>query len=135
MKKFRSKLEERVNDNLHSRGLMPLYETDKVRYSIHKYRTYIPDFKIRDVYIEVKGYWRAEDRASFLSMLASNPGIKIFVAFQNPAVKIAKGAKSSLGEWATAHAIPWCSIPIPPEFLDAWLQGNRVTHEMPKMQT
>ena len=49
----RSKLEDQVAENLETHGYSATYEQDKFKYVIS--RTYRPDFKVGDFYIEVKG--------------------------------------------------------------------------------
>ena len=49
-------------------------------YTLH--RRYCPDFKIGDVYIEVKGVVCRADEV--LSVIRNNPDLRIFVALQRP---------------------------------------------------
>ena len=121
----RSKLEAEVEAALAAQGFQPEYEKEKIPYILH--RKYTPDFKVGDVYIEVKGWWPAAERTKFLSVILSNPGLNIFVALQRPFTAISKGSKTSYAKWCDKHGIAWCPTPIPPAFIDQWLRGKRVT--------
>lgn len=131
--RFRSELEQRVHADLIGRGLVPRYEESKVPYLVQEAKLYVPDFQVGDVFIEVKGYWPREERMKLITVLRCNPEIKLFVAFQNPYTRIHKGSRTTYGAWASRHAIPWCSVPIPDTFLQSWLNGQATTHEMPKV--
>ena len=137
MTKYRSKLEEKVVADLHERGLMPRYEPCSIPYTMTSYHSYTPDLQIGDVFVEIKGYWSGPDRKKFLAFMRSNPDVKIFVAFQDPKVKLYRDSRTTLGKWATDKGIPWCQTPIPPKFIQAWLDGERITqtlpHEVPKV--
>ena len=87
-KDHRSKLEDEVEQALLDRGLSPQYEPDKFEYTLH--RKYCPDFKIGDVYIEVKGWWPSSERMKFLSVIRNNPELRIFVALQRPNQRLSK---------------------------------------------
>ena len=62
----RSTLEERVQKNLDSRGVAYEYEPCKLPYTVE--RNYIPDLKIGDIFIEVKGYFRQDAQRKMRSM-------------------------------------------------------------------
>ena len=124
-KEHRSKLEDQVEEALINQGLSPVYEPDKFEYVLH--RKYKPDFRLGDVYIEVKGWWPSAERTKFLAVVTHNPDLKIFVAMSRPFQKISKTSKTSLAKWCDKHGICWCPIPIPPWYLQQWFQGKRPT--------
>ena len=72
--KFRSKLEENVASLLEGLGISYEYESEKLSYVIE--HRYTPDFKLPNYkYLEVKGYWDAEDRRKILAVKKDNPDI------------------------------------------------------------
>ena len=128
-KEQRSGLEDKVEDALREQGFNPEYEKESFPYVLH--RKYRPDFKIGDVHIEVKGWWPSDQRQKFLSVVINNPDLKIFVAIQRPHQTLNKKSKTTYAQWATRYGIAWCPIPIPKEFLEQWLQGERPTCHVP----
>jgi len=54
-REHRSQLEQEVEQALVCQGLTPRYESEKFSYVLHK--KYTPDFKVGEVYVEVKGWW------------------------------------------------------------------------------
>ncbi|MGB0352030.1 MAG: hypothetical protein ACPGDC_08860 [Synechococcus sp.] len=126
---FRSKLEQQVSAQLQQLGLPHQYETEKFRYTLT--RRYTPDFKVGDVYIEVKGWWPPEERTKFLAVVFSNPELRIFVALQRPLQAINKQSSTSYAAWCQKHGIPWCPIPIPSDFLQQWIDGQRPSFHVP----
>ena len=103
-KDHRSKLEDQVEQALLKQGLTPKYEPDKFDYTLH--RRYCPDFKIGDVYIEVKGWWPSAERTKFLSVIRNNPDLRIFVALQRPSQRLSKQSKTTLRGGAPRTASP-----------------------------
>lgn len=122
---FRCRLESEVANALAELGHSATYESDKFVYYLKK--RYKPDFKIGDVYIEVKGWWPAAERSKFLAVVVNNPDLRIFVALQNPNIKLSKKSKTTYAQWCEKHGIAWCPIPIPPDFIQSWLSGSRCT--------
>ena len=125
-KEHRSRLEDQVEEALLKQGLAPQYEPDKFEYVLH--RKYKPDFKVGDVYIEVKGWWPPPERTKFLAVIMNNPELKIFVALQRPNLTLNKKSSTTYAQWCNKYGVAWCPIPIPPEFLDRWLNGERPTY-------
>lgn len=128
-KEHRSKLEDQVEQALAAQGLSPSYETDKFDYVLH--RKYTPDFKVGDVYIEVKGWWPSAERTKFLAVVMNNPGLRIFVALQRPFLTLSKTSKTTYAAWCERHGIAWSPIPIPQDFMNEWLAGSRPTFRAP----
>jgi hypothetical protein len=128
-REHRSQLEQQVEEALVSQGLAPQYETEKFSYVLHK--KYTPDFKVGEVYVEVKGWWPSAERTKFLAVIMNNPGLPIFVALQRPHLTLSKQSKTTYAQWCTKHGIAWCPIPIPPDFMQQWLNGARPTFHVP----
>lgn len=128
-REHRSQLEQDVEQALQSQGYQPQYETEKFPYVLH--RKYTPDFRVGDVYVEVKGWWPSAERAKFLSVIFSNPDLPIFVALQRPLLTLSKQSKTTYAQWCSKHGIAWCPIPIPPDFMARWMNGERVTSPVP----
>lgn len=128
-REHRSNLETQVEESLIAQGLSPSYETEKFPYVLH--RKYTPDFKVGNVYVEVKGWWPSAERTKFLQVIVNNPGLPIFVALQRPTLTLSKTSKTTYAQWCTKHGIAWCPIPIPPDFMAQWLDGQRPTFHAP----
>lgn len=124
-KEHRSKLEDQVEKALALQGFSPSYEVDKFDYVLHK--KYTPDFRVGDVYIEVKGWWPSAERTKFLAVVLNNPDLRIFVALQRPQLTLSKTSKTTYSAWCEKHGIAWSPIPIPLEFMNEWLAGSRPT--------
>ena len=110
---MRSGLEEQVAKLLDELKIDYTYETDKVKYVIES--NYIPDFKVGNIYLETKGYFKAADRRKMLAVKKGNPDLDIRLVFQAPHNKISKKSKTTYAMWATKHGFKWCphyAIPI-----------------------
>lgn len=128
----RSKLEEKVGHDFDQLQLKHSYEPDKFEYQLT--RRYTPDFKVEcehPFYVEVKGWWQAEDRNKFLAVVLSNPDLPIFVALQRPFQTISKTSKTTYAAWCARWGIRWTPIPISKEFLMRWANGERCTSPVP----
>jgi hypothetical protein len=125
----RSGLEGAVEKALREQGFSTSYETEKFDYVLHK--KYTPDFKVGNVYIEVKGWWPSSERTKFLAVVMHNPTLRIFVALQKPHTTLSKLSKTTYAMWCQKYGIAWCPTPIPTEFINQWLSGARVTYHVP----
>ena len=110
---MRSGLEKQVADLLKQLKVEYEYESEYFPYVIeHKY---IPDFRVGDVYLETKGYFKPSDRRKMLAVKRCNPDLDIRLVFQAPHNKISKRSKTTYSMWAEKHGFPWCAyyaIPI-----------------------
>ena len=137
-KDHRSKLEDEVEKALLGLGLSPKYEPEKFEYTLH--RKYTPDFLLGEdvngnkVWVEVKGWFPSADRMKILSVIRNNPELKIFIALQKPGQRLNKTSKTTLAGWCQKYGIPWSPIPIPPEFIDQWMQGKQPTFHVPAVK-
>ena len=71
----KSTLEERVQENLDARGVVYEYEPCKLPYVVE--RNYVPDLRIGDMYIEIKGYFRQDAQRKMRSIKEQNPDLDI----------------------------------------------------------
>ena len=107
--KFRSKLEESVASLLEGLGISYEYETERLSYVIE--HRYTPDFKLPNYkYLEVKGYWDAEDRRKILAVKKDNPDIDLRMVFQSPYNTISRKSKTTYAQWCEKLKIPWTSF-------------------------
>ena len=130
---FRSGLERKVNEFLLQQELAFFYEAERFPYYLK--RQYTPDFKVVgekfEFWIEVKGRWQSEDRNKFLAVITNNPDLNIFVALQTPLQTISKQSKTTYCQWASKYGIAWCPCPIPQEFFNSWVNGQKLTYPAP----
>jgi hypothetical protein len=117
--RYKSKWEVEVAEQLEKQGIPLHYEEDVIQYTIPESNNkYHPDFRIsKDVFLEAKGKWVAQDRKKHLLLKEQHPDIKIYIIFQNANQKIRKGSKTSYGDWATKHGIEWSHKVIKKEWL------------------
>ena len=111
---FRSRLEAEVWKSRPQReNLSSSYESEKLAYTLHK--KYIPDFIFewsdgRKLYVEVKGYFRPEDKPKMKAVKASNPELDIrFV--------LANGNKRDT-DWCDKYGFPYAIRNIPEAWFD-----------------
>lgn len=120
----RSTLEERVQRNLDKRGVAYEYEPCKLPYVVE--RNYVPDLRIGDMFIEIKGYFRQDAQRKMRNMKEQHPELDIRFLFQknNSTVQGAKrrkdGTKMTCAEWAERHGFIYAEGIIP----DEWLQNT-----------
>ena len=110
---MRSNLETQVADLLTQLNIPYEYESEKLDYVLEA--RYIPDFKVGDIYLECKGYFKATDRRKMLAVKKLQPELDIRFVFHAPYNKINKKSKTTYAMWAEKHGFPWCAsyaIPI-----------------------
>lgn len=115
----RSNLETSVLHMLKKiKGVNAEYECTKIPYTVQK--NYVPDFTIltkdgRTVHIEVKGWFRPEDRVKMRAVKASNPTIDVrFVFGANN--KLAKGSQMTYSDWCEKYDFMYAFNTIPKEW-------------------
>lgn len=116
----RSTLEADVLRDLNERQIDWLYESERLPYTIEA--VYKPDILLhtrsgKEIHIEVKGWFRPEDRRKLKAVREAHPGKDIRLLFDNPRKKIAKGAKSTNAEWCDRNDFLWCQYVVPVEWL------------------
>ena len=104
---YRSNLEKNVADLLDELEVNYEYECTKLNYFIEA--NYIPDFKVRGIYLEAKGFFKPSDRRKMLAVKRQHPELDIRFVFQAPYNKINKKSKTTYAMWAEKHGFPWCA--------------------------
>lgn len=107
---YKSKLEKKVGVLL---GGKWVYESVSLQYVQH--RKYTPDFvkeaEDGDIYIEVKGFFRAGDQSKYLSIRDSlEENEELVFIFSSPIKPCRKGTKLTMGGWAEKHGFRYCSV-------------------------
>lgn len=113
--RFRSKLEHKIwNERPKPRGVKAEYETELLYYSIPK--RYKPDFIFTrrngtKVYVEVKGFFRQEDKQKMKAVKSCHPDLDIRMVF---------GYYSDENKaWCEKNGFPFAVGHVPKE----WLSG------------
>lgn len=105
----RNKFEKKVWDQLVEADIKFDYEPQAFPYIIEA--RYWPDFYIKrtKIYVELKGYFRPEDKRKLKSFKKSNPKIDIRIVFMK--------ANDNYIRWAEKNGFPWAESSIPKEWL------------------
>ncbi len=106
--KFRSKFEKAVADKLKKLKKPFAYETEKYEYVLPP-KKYVIDFKVGDVYLEVKGYLDYEERLKMLAVKEAYPNLNICFVFMKPHQKLPRQKKTH-AEWAVENGFKWVSL-------------------------
>ena len=115
---YRSGLEETISQQLTKLSVPVLYETEKVKYEVNEVRTYTPDFKLPNgIIIESKGRFVAADRKKHLLIQKQHLFLDIRFVFSNSRAKIAKGSKTTYGDWCDKHGFLYADKLIPEEWI------------------
>ena len=115
---YRSGLEETISLQLTKLFVPVLYETEKVKYEVNEVRTYTPDFKLPNgIIIESKGRFVAADRKKHLLIQKQHLFLDIRFVFSNSRAKIAKGSKTTYGDWCDKHGFLYADKLIPEEWI------------------
>lgn len=119
--RYRSKLEERVADQLTDNGLEYGYETLKIPYVVPVRKAkYTPDFIIGDTVLEAKGRFRtAADRQKLILVKQQYPDLDLRLIFQRADLPIYKNSNTTYAQWAESNGFPYADKGKIPE---EWLQ-------------
>ena len=121
LKTYKSGLEQRIANQLSSAGIPFEYEKHKLRFVVPaRDAKYTPDFKIGNIYIEAKGYFRSPfERQKVVLAKEANPGTDIRFVFSDARKPIYKGSPTTYAKWAEDHGFQWATggeVPL------AWLK-------------
>jgi len=116
---YRSGLEDTISQDLKDRGVDFDYETLKIKWVLHKNKSYTPDFVLPNgVIIESKGRFVVDDRMKHLEIQKQHPELDIRFVFSNSRNKIRKGSKTTYGDWCDKHGFIYSDKRIPDEWLN-----------------
>ena len=101
------------------------YEPESWEYQ-YEVQHYTPDFKVGNVYVEVKGKATKETRNKLLAVKRCNPDRIIILRFLKGKNKISKGSKTTYIEWFTKHGFVCFDWNQEKEFLDFIKKSNGV---------
>ena len=114
--------EARVVSDLNSRSISFEYEPDKLPYTVQ--RNYIPDLRIGEMYVEVKGYFRQKAQRKMRNVKEQHPEKDIRFLFQRldspvqGAKKRKDGTKMTCAEWAERHNFKYAEKEIPDDWIN-----------------
>lgn len=117
---FRSGLEERIAEDLTSKGVGFSFEELVIPYvKPEKPAKYTPDFVLTNgIIIESKGRFLTEDRQKHLLIQRQHPFHDIRFVFSNSRTKISKRSKTTYADWCEKHDFLYADKEIP----EAWLK-------------
>ena len=104
-RKYRSTFEADVANALPKEFI---YEQERFPYVVE--RAYVPDFCKEDLWIEVKGFFRAGDVAKYKAIRKDYPDKRLIFVFSNPKKKVRKGAKMTMAQWAEKNGWEWTTL-------------------------
>lgn len=122
--KYRSRLEDRIANQLKQAGVTFAYEDLKIKYEVPKrHAKYTPDFTFGSIICEAKGRFRsAAERQKLLLVKEQYPELDIRLVFQNANLPIHKGSKTTYAQWANDNGFLWADKGVIPE---EWLLEAR----------
>jgi len=115
----KSGFENRIGKLLKKNGIT-LFTVDKIDYNIPK--RYTPDFKVGDMYIETKGYFRPSDRTKMRHVKLCNPELDIRLWFQKDEWLDPKTKATRYSEWAEKYGFPFH---VGEKFPEHWFEEMR----------
>lgn len=101
---MRSKFEKNVAKLFKKAKVAFEYEPTKVSYFIEA--VYTPDFKIGDIYIETKGFFKPEDRRKMIAVKQQHPELDIRMWFMQDNY-LTKAKKTKYSDWAKKNGFKY----------------------------
>lgn len=110
--KLRNKFEKKIHRQLTKAKIIFTYESMQIPYVLARH--YIPDFilytKTGKIYVETKGYLRADDKRKLVAVKRQNPSMDIRLVFYD--------SRLANTRWATKNGFKYAVGKIPKEWLD-----------------
>lgn len=134
--RYRSRLEERIAEQLEAAGIQFTYEGDWVPYTVPERKSrYLPDFTCPGrILIEGKGRFGgfrsdsdgAQERQKLILLKEQHPELEIRIVFQDARKPIYKGSKTTYAKWATDHGFQWSDKGrVPPAWIIEMQKGGK----------
>lgn len=119
--KLKGDLEPKVFAQLMTFPVSVTYESVQLPYTIVENRRYIPDFIVetpsgRTLYLEVKGYFRPDDRKKLAAVREAHPEKDIRLVFKTDNKLNAK-SPTRYSDWCKKHGWTYAVGPIPEEWM------------------
>tara|TARA_R100000541_G_scaffold9848_2_gene17666 strand:+ start:801 stop:1253 length:453 start_codon:yes stop_codon:yes gene_type:complete len=115
---YRSGLEHKLSIFLDKLNYLYEYESMKIEWEDLTYRTYTPDFILKNgIIIETKGRFLTADRKKHLCIKKQHPKLDIRFVFTNSKNKLSKGAKSNYAQWCIKYGFRYYDRIIPEDWL------------------
>ena len=125
IKGFRSQFEQRIAEDLVSRGIKFRYEREQDKLTWIKpatHHVYTPDYVLllpgdRKIYVEAKGRLTGDDMSKMIFVSQQHADLDIRWLFSNARTSAGRQKKTA-GEWASKHGFTWAEKVVP----DSWLK-------------
>ena len=130
----RSTTESKVFEDLQDRCVPFEYETTTLTYTTpaveHKY---IPDFKIGNIFVEFKGWFKPEDRVKMLLVTTQHPELDIRMLFMKDC-KLYKDSDTKYSDWCNKYGIKYAiGSTVPQEWIEeAYPKVKQIKRERKK---
>lgn len=115
---YRSGLEEKVADQIASKGIKVDYENMQIKFvQPAKQRRYTPDFILPNgIIIETKGRFTSADRQKHLMIQEQHPELDIRFVFSNYKNRLNKTSKTTYADWCEKNQFTYANKWIPEEW-------------------
>jgi hypothetical protein len=115
----RSSLETKILNDLDSRDVSYGYETIRVPYTVVSNRNYTPDVILNggEIWVEIKGWFKPEDRAKMRHIKSNYPDQDIRFVFAKPYNYLSSRSKTTYAQWCDKHGFIWAEKTIPNEWV------------------
>lgn len=118
--RYRSRLEDKIGEQLNAAGIAFAYEGERVPYTIpERIAKYLPDFRVGNIVLEGKGWFKtAAERQKLILVRECNPELDIRLVFSDANKRIYKGSPTTYAQWADTHGFKWSTKgAIPPQWI------------------
>jgi hypothetical protein len=89
------------------------YEPIRLTYTA-KPKSYVPDVVLANgIVLEIKGWFRAADRAKMLLVKAAYPLLDLRMVLASPQQKLTPKSKTTQAMWCEQHGFPWADSRVP----------------------
>lgn len=106
--RYKSRLEDRIAQQLEEEGVGFTYEANKHPYVIPARKAkYVEDFDLGPFLIEAKGYFTPDDRKKLLLLKEQSPELDIRLLFQRATNKLHKASPTTYAKWCDDHGFQW----------------------------
>jgi hypothetical protein len=114
---YRSGLEDVNVVRLRAQGVPFAYEEFKIPWVLHKECTYTPDFLLPNgIIVETKGRFVTSDRQKHLAIQKQEPDLDIRFVFSRSKAFLAKGSKTTYGDWCATKGLQFTDSVIPAQW-------------------